>query len=74
MSTLRTPVTWEACEYLSLSDAGRIAGKSAAWARGAVCTGDLEAVRLPTGGRDVVTVRSLKALLEKSRPASAPVH
>jgi hypothetical protein len=71
MTALRKPIEWRQCEFLSLTNAGRVAGKSAAWARGAVCTGDLQAVRLPNGGAEVVTVRSLAAFLDRARPVRA---
>jgi hypothetical protein len=62
------PLDWQDCEFLSLTDAARVVGRSPTWARAAICTGDLEAVYLPTGGREVVTVKSLKALVSRSRP------
>ena len=68
MTTLRTPIDWRQCEYVSLSNAGRIAGKSATWARGAICTGDLQAVRLPNGGAEVITVQSLVDFLGGAHP------
>jgi hypothetical protein len=68
MTALRQPIDWRQCDFISLTNAGRVAGKSAAWARGAVCTGDLEAVRLPNGGVEVVTVKSLAAFLDRSHP------
>lgn len=71
MTALRKPIDWRQCEYLSLTNAGRVAGKSAAWARGAVCTGELEAVRLPNGGAEVIRVQSLLDFLKRSRPISA---
>lgn len=67
MTHVHKPLDWKECEYLSLANAARIAGRSATWARAAVCTGDLESVRLPTGGPEVVTVRSVQALLSRSR-------
>ena len=67
MRALRKPIIWHQCNFVSLTNAGRIAGKSAAWARGAVCTGDLQAVRLPNGGTEVITVKSLTEFLGRSR-------
>lgn len=66
MQTLRQPLDWRACEYVSLANAARIAGRSPNWVRGAICTGDLEGVQLPTGGPEVVTVKSLVALLDRA--------
>ncbi len=68
MEHSRKPLDWQDCEFLSLTDAARVVGRSPTWARAAICTGELEAVYLPTGGREVVTVRSLKALVDRSRP------
>ena len=59
---------WRQCEYVSLSAAARIAGRSPGWARRALCTGDLEAFRLPTGGPPVVSVASLARLLNAATP------
>lgn len=66
MQVLQKPIDWRDCEFVSLSNAARIAGRSPTWVRGAICTGDLEGVRLPTGGPEVVTVASLVALLERA--------
>lgn len=66
MQVLQRPIDWKDCEFVSLSNAARIAGRSPTWVRGAICTGDLEGVRLPTGGPEVVTVKSLVALLERA--------
>lgn len=71
MTALRAPIDWRQCEYISLTNAGRVAGKNAAWARGACCTGDLQAVRLPSGGAEVVTVKSLAAFLDRARRLKA---
>ncbi|MES2335195.1 MAG: hypothetical protein V4551_11040 [Pseudomonadota bacterium] len=68
MTALRKPIDWRQCDFISLTNAGRVAGKSAAWARGAVCTGDLQAVRLPNGGAEVITVKSLADFLERVCP------
>lgn len=68
MEHSRKPLDWQDCEFLSLTEAARVVGRSPTWARAAICTGDLEAVYLPTGGREVVTVRSLKALVSRTRP------
>lgn len=68
MEHSRKPLDWQDCEFLSLTEAARVVGRSPNWTRAAICTGDLEAVYLPTGGREVVTVRSLKALVDRSRP------
>lgn len=67
MEPLRKPLEWHECEYLSVANAARVVGRSATWARAAICTGDLEAVRLPTGGPEVVSVKSLLALISRSR-------
>lgn len=70
MEHSRKPLDWQDCEFLSLTDAARVVGRSPTWARAAICTGDLEAVYLPTGGREVVTVKSLKALVSRSHPVN----
>ena len=67
MQTARTLIDWRDCEFVSLANAARIAGRTPSWARNAICTGDLEAVKLPTGGPEVVTVESLRALLQRAR-------
>lgn len=58
---------WQDCQFLSLAEAARVVGRSPTWTRNAICTGELEAVYLPTGGREVVTVKSLQALVDRSR-------
>jgi hypothetical protein len=68
MEHSRTPRDWKDCEFLSLAEAARVVGRSSTWTRAAICIGELEAVYLPTGGREVVTVKSLKALVSRSRP------
>lgn len=67
MRVLREQIDWRDCEFVSLANASRIAGRGPNWVRRAICVGDLEAVKLPTGGPEVVTVASLRALLERSR-------
>lgn len=71
MRTLTAPVDWRDCQFISLANAARIAGRSPGWVRGAVTAGDLIAMRLPTGGPPVVTVESLAALLDASTPVPA---
>lgn len=68
MKLLSDPLDWRSCEYVSMANASRIAGRSAGWARGAVTAGDLDVVYLPTGGPPVVTVASLARLLDGTRP------
>lgn len=62
--------SWRDCEFVSLTDAARIVGRDTSWTQRALCRGDLEAVRLPCGGREVVTVRSLARFVDRSEPTS----
>ena len=66
----RKPIPWRECEFVSMANAARIAGRSPAWVRRALCIGDLQARTLPTGGPPVVTVASLAELLDASQPAA----
>jgi hypothetical protein len=61
--------SWRDCEFVSMAEAARIVGRSKSWTQRAVCTGDLEAVWLPTGGPEVVTVASLARLIDRAEPA-----
>ncbi|SFP31525.1 hypothetical protein [Tranquillimonas alkanivorans] len=72
MSTLRAPLCWRDCEYVSAANAARIAGRTPGWVRGAIVAGELRAVRLPTGGPPVVTVESLVRLLDSAAPLDGP--
>lgn len=65
----RKPLDWRSCEFVSLSNAARIAGRAPGWAQELVTTGELECKRLPCGGPPVVTVRSLANFLERAQPA-----
>lgn len=73
MSTLETCKTWRDYEFVSLAEAARIVGRTASWTRRAIVTGDLEAVVLPTGGPEVVTVRSLAALVDRAEPPAPAI-
>lgn len=66
MSTREICQTWRDYEFVSLAEAARIVGRTSSWTRRAIVTGDLEAVVLPTGGPEVVTVRSLAALVDRA--------
>ena len=61
--------SWRDYEFVSMAEAARIVGRTPSWTRRAIVTGDLEAVVLPTGGPEVVTVRSLAALIDRAGPA-----
>jgi hypothetical protein len=64
---------WRQLEFVSLQEAGRIVGRSRQWAADAVQFGYLDAVRLPSGGPMVVTVRSLERFVRHAqRKAPAP--
>ncbi|WP_131618154.1 hypothetical protein [Roseivivax marinus] len=73
MRVKQSPVDWRECQFVSIANAARIAGREPGWAREAIAAGHLEAVRLPTGGPAVVTVASLRLFLDAAREA-APVH
>lgn len=68
MQTLKKPIDWRACAYVSASNAARIAGRTHGWVRGAVTSGQLTAVQLPTGGPPVITVSSLARLIAEAQP------
>lgn len=63
MEVFRTPIPWQECEFVSMANAARIAGRSHGWVRECITAGELSARRLPTGGPPVVSVASLRALL-----------
>jgi hypothetical protein len=65
MSTREICRTWLDYELVSLAEAARMVGRTSCWTRRAIVTGDLEAVVLSTGGPEVVTVRSLDALVDR---------
>lgn len=64
----RKPLDWRSCEFVSFSNAARIAGRSPGWAQELVTTGELEGVRLPCGGPPVVMVKSLITFLDRAQP------
>ncbi|MEC7763737.1 MAG: hypothetical protein VX874_17670 [Pseudomonadota bacterium] len=65
---LMKPLDWRSCEYVSMANASRIAGRSPGWAQELVTFGALKAFRLPSGGPPVVTVESLAAFLDGAEP------
>lgn len=71
MHLRKSPVAWHECEFVSLSNAARIAGRAEGWTREAITSGRLKAVRLPTGGPPVVTVSSLRRLLSEVEPVAS---
>lgn len=68
METQRKPIDWRDCRFVSMANAARIAGRTHGWVRECITGGELDAWRLPTGGPPVVTVQSLRALLEEAQP------
>jgi len=68
MSICRQTLPWQRCQYVSLANTAKIAGRSHGWVRRAVQTGHLDAFELATGGPPVVSVVSLRNLLAASKP------
>lgn len=70
LMTLRKPLDWRDCEFVSMANAARIAGRAPGWAQELVTFGSLEARRLPCGGPPVITTASLARFLD----AAEPIH
>lgn len=66
--THQKPIDCRSCEFVSLANAARIAGREPGWASDLVTAGVLEARRLPSGGPPVVTVESLARFLDDAHP------
>lgn len=67
---LRKPLNWRECDFVSMANAARIAGRAPGWAQELVTVGALEARRLPSGGPPVITTASLARFLD----AAEPIH
>jgi hypothetical protein len=59
---------WREREFVSLSDAALIVGRSRTWVESEMVAGRLKFRRLPSGGPAVVTVASLRRLVDASEP------
>lgn len=62
-----TRMPWREREFVSFTDAGLIVGRSRTWVGNMVTSGGLEACRV-TAGPMLITVKSLKALVDGAGP------
>jgi len=68
MSPTDHDMAWRRQEFVTQSTAAAILGVSPTWIYDALVTGALEARRLKPGGRPMITVSSLKELIDRARP------